>query len=69
MYDKGKMSNIETRGISDHGFISSVYFRDPNGYVVELAAKKETYSDESKDYNQSARAALAEWSDRKFSKD
>ena len=40
MYDKGKIKNIETRGISDHGFISSVYFRDPNGYVVELAAKK-----------------------------
>ena len=69
MFDKGKMNNIETRGISDHGFISSIYFRDPNGYVVELAAKKETYSDESKDYNQSARVALAEWSDRKFSKD
>ena len=47
----------------------SCLFRDPNGYVVELAAKKETYADESKDYNQSARAALAEWSDRKFSKD
>ena len=40
MFDKGKMNNIETRGISDHGFISSIYFRDPNGYVVELAAKK-----------------------------
>ena len=69
MYDKGKIKNIETRGISDHGFISSVYFRDPNGYVVELAAKKETYTDQSKDYNQSARSTLAEWSNRKFSKD
>jgi len=27
---------MEVRGISDHGFIHSVYFRDPNGYVVEL---------------------------------
>ena len=68
MYDKGKIDNIETRGISDHGFISSVYFRDPNGYVVELAAKKDVYTDQSKDYNQSARATLAEWNDRKFSK-
>ena len=40
MFEKGKKSNIETRGISDHGFISSIYFRDPNGYVVELTAKK-----------------------------
>ena len=69
MFEKGKMNNIETRGISDHGFISSIYFRDPNGYVVELAAKKDVYTDQSKDYNQSARATLAEWSNRKFSKD
>ena len=67
MFDKGKMNNIETRGISDHGFISSIYFRDPNGYVVELAAKKDVYTDQSKDYNQSARATLVEWSSRKFS--
>ncbi len=42
MFEKGKNNNIETRGISDHGFISSIYFRDPNGYVVELTAKKNT---------------------------
>ena len=68
MFEKGKMNNIETRGISDHGFISSIYFRDPNGYVVELAAKKDAYTDLSKDYNQRARSTLAEWSSRKFSK-
>lgn len=28
--------DMEVRGISDHDFIRSVYFRDPNGYVVEL---------------------------------
>ena len=38
MFDKGKAAGIETRGISDHGFCHSIYFRDPNGYVVELAA-------------------------------
>ncbi|MEC8675457.1 MAG: VOC family protein, partial [Pseudomonadota bacterium] len=27
------------RGPSDHGFIHSIYFRDPNGYVIELTAK------------------------------
>ncbi len=41
MFEKGKAQGVETRGISDHGFIESIYFRDPNGYVVELAAKKE----------------------------
>ena len=39
MMARGKAEGIETRGISDHGFVDSVYFRDPNGYVVELTAK------------------------------
>ncbi len=39
MLSKGKVAGIETRGISDHGFIRSIYFRDPNGYVIELTAK------------------------------
>ncbi len=38
MFAKGKAEGVETRGVSDHGFIHSIYFRDPNGYVVELAA-------------------------------
>jgi hypothetical protein len=36
MFEKGKSSG--THRISDHGFVHSIYFRDPNGYVVELAA-------------------------------
>ena len=39
MYEKGKTAGIETRGISDHKIIHSIYFRDPNGYVIELTAK------------------------------
>ena len=39
MFSRGKASGIETRGVSDHGFIHSIYFRDPNGYVIELTAK------------------------------
>ncbi|MBL4907592.1 MAG: VOC family protein [Sneathiella sp.] len=39
MFEKGKSSDIPTRGIADHGFIKSIYFRDPNGYVIELTAK------------------------------
>ncbi|MDZ7671068.1 MAG: VOC family protein [Gammaproteobacteria bacterium] len=38
MFEQGKSAGIETRGISDHGFCRSIYFRDPDGYVVELAA-------------------------------
>ena len=36
MFEKGKAAGIETRGVSDHKFIDSIYFRDPNGHVLEL---------------------------------
>jgi catechol 2,3-dioxygenase-like lactoylglutathione lyase family enzyme len=39
MLAKGRSENRDVRGPSDHGFIHSIYFRDPNGYVVELAAR------------------------------
>jgi len=39
MFARGKEAGFETRGISDHDFIQSIYFRDPNGYVIELTAK------------------------------
>ena len=40
MLERGREAGIESRGISDHGFIDSIYFRDPNGYVIELTAKR-----------------------------
>ena len=40
MKTKGEAAGIETRGVSDHGVKDSIYFRDPNGYVIELAAKR-----------------------------
>ena len=39
MFAKGKSEGREVRGVSDHKFIRSIYFRDPNGYVIELTAK------------------------------
>ena len=45
MFAKGKESGIETRGITDHGMVHSIYFRDPNGYVVELTAKMPRHDD------------------------
>jgi catechol 2,3-dioxygenase-like lactoylglutathione lyase family enzyme len=39
MLAKGRAAGIETRGISDHGMVHSIYFRDPSGYVIELTAK------------------------------
>jgi len=61
MLAKGKALGIETRGISDHGFIHSIYFRDPNGYVIELTAKMPRH-DQAMDPNSNmAREKLARW--------
>ena len=38
MLQKGRARAIEVRGPVDHGFCRSIYFRDPNGYIVELTA-------------------------------
>ncbi len=63
MLDKGKQAGIETRGISDHGFIDSIYFRDPNGYVIELTARRDDH-DRALDAGK-AHAALARWQQSK----
>ena len=62
MFARGKEAGVETRGISDHGFIESIYFRDPNGYVIELTAKTDTRdADEWQRVKSGARAALDKW--------
>ncbi len=64
MFEKGQAAGIETRGISDHGFIHSIYFRDPNGYVVELAAPAPQQSGDGFDAA-GARQRLQKWQQRK----
>ncbi|MFT5447161.1 MAG: catechol 2,3-dioxygenase-like lactoylglutathione lyase family enzyme [Gammaproteobacteria bacterium] len=58
MFAKGKAQGIDTRGIADHGFVQSIYFRDPNGYVIELTCKAPNESGVEPDQ---ARAALDAW--------
>jgi catechol 2,3-dioxygenase-like lactoylglutathione lyase family enzyme len=41
MLARGKAAGLAPRGISDHAFIESIYFRDPNGYVIELTARQD----------------------------
>jgi len=36
MLQKAKAEGRGVRGPIDHGFVRSIYFRDPNGYVIEL---------------------------------
>jgi len=39
MTGRARAEGRELRGPVDHGFIRSIYLRDPDGYVVELAAR------------------------------
>ena len=61
MYDRGQAEGIETRGVSDHGFIDSIYFRDPNGYVVELCAKRAGHDEAMDPRLNGARKTLDRW--------
>jgi len=65
MFAKGKAAGRETRGISDHGFIDSIYFRDPNGYVVELTAKRAGHDAYMQTARASAQQTLAQWQAQK----
>jgi catechol 2,3-dioxygenase-like lactoylglutathione lyase family enzyme len=66
MYEKGKAAGIETRGISDHGFIHSIYFRDPNGYVIELTAKLSHHDQATNPSLNDARVKLDAWQAKKI---
>jgi catechol 2,3-dioxygenase-like lactoylglutathione lyase family enzyme len=65
MLAKGRAQGIETRGISDHGFIESIYFRDPNGYVIELCAKRANHDAAMDPKLNSARETLDRWTQAK----
>jgi len=61
MFAKGKEHGIDTRGIVDHGMVHSIYFRDPNGYVIELTAKMPGHNEAMNSSANGARRILDEW--------
>jgi catechol 2,3-dioxygenase-like lactoylglutathione lyase family enzyme len=65
MLAKGKERGMEVRGISDHTFIDSIYFRDPNGYVIELTAKRPEHDRKMDPATNGARAKLDAWQQQK----
>lgn len=64
-YEKGSAEGREVRGVVDHGFIHSIYFRDPNGYVIELACKAEHHREMMDPEKNGARAILERWTQAK----
>jgi catechol 2,3-dioxygenase-like lactoylglutathione lyase family enzyme len=61
MLAKGRERGIECRGPSDHGMIDSIYFRDPNGYVIELCAKRDDHDALMDPATNGARVRLQRW--------
>ena len=61
MFARGKAEGREVRGVSDHHFIRSIYFRDPNGYVIELAAKVPGQESAMDPTRNGARTKLDDW--------
>jgi len=65
MLAAGRARQIETRGISNHGFIDSIYFRDPNGYVIELCTRREGHEQALDPATNGARTKLQRWTEGK----
>jgi len=61
MFARGKAAGMEVRGVSDHHFIHSIYFRDPNGYVIELTARLPNHDTAMDPATNGARAKLDKW--------
>jgi len=55
---------INVLGVTDHGFVKSIYFFDPNGIRLEFTAETVT-QDEVKEYARNAHSALAAWNKEK----
>jgi catechol 2,3-dioxygenase-like lactoylglutathione lyase family enzyme len=65
MLQKAKAQGREVRGPVDHGFIRSIYFRDPNGYVIELTAPTGTNTDAMDPAQSRPHAILSRWEQAK----
>lgn len=67
MFERGRQEGIEVRGIADHDLIHSIYFRDPNGYVIELTARTERHDGLMDPALNDARKILDNWQANKHS--
>ncbi len=61
MMERAKAAGMECRGVADHNFIDSIYFRDPNGYVIELTAKRPDHDAQVRAAQKLAHDSLSSW--------
>jgi glyoxylase I family protein len=59
-------NGVSVVGVTDHGFVKSIYFFDPNGIRLEFTAETAS-QDELRDYARHAHEALAAWTKDKAS--
>jgi len=67
MRDRLVEHGVDVTGLIDHGFVKSVYFFDPNGIRLEVAARTESEGYLSK-AAQEAPGAFAAWAGKKKSR-
>jgi catechol-2,3-dioxygenase len=67
MIEKAKEAGKDVRGIADHQFIDSIYLRDPNGYVIELTAKRPDHDMQIRQARRFAHESLEAWQRSKTS--
>ena len=65
MLAKGRSAGVDVRGPADHSIIRSIYFRDPNGYVIELTAKVPGRESDLDPKKNRAREMLDKWQSTK----
>ena len=61
MIEKGEAAGFPAYGPIQLEYQESIYFRDPNGYVIELTTKTEGYEDGMDPEKNSAREILDQW--------
>jgi catechol 2,3-dioxygenase-like lactoylglutathione lyase family enzyme len=61
MLQKARDEGREVRGPVDHGFCRSIYFRDPNGYIIELTADTGVHGEMMDPALSKPHQALARW--------
>ena len=61
MFEKGRRAGVHVRGIADHDLIHSIYFRDPNGYVIELTARTDRHAELMDPTLNNARQIVDNW--------
>jgi len=61
MMAKARSEGRDVRGPTDHGMVRSIYFRDPSGYVVELAEKLKNHDEMMNPEKTNPRAVLTRW--------